>query len=54
MLIITEHINELEKKFIPYIENRDNSPHLREDAPADVVEAYEEYKRFFWNEATLQ
>ncbi len=50
MRIITEHIKELEKKFIPYIESRDNSAHLRDDAPPEAVEAYKEFKRFFWED----
>ena len=46
MLIITEHIEELEKKFEQYW----TPDGLRDDAPPEAVEAFEEFKRFFWED----
>lgn len=46
MRIITEHIEELEKKFEQYW----TPDGLSDDAPPEAVEAYEEFKRFFWED----
>ncbi len=48
--ICDPHIIELAEKIEPYMESRDDKSCLRKDAPPDVVEAYEELMRFFWED----